>query len=109
MSHTADIPLHADMSALSQTNENIVDRAALSADKAIDATRRATTAAIDSVADTVHGLQDLASPALNRLVSPYESVVRHTREAPVKSLLTAAAAGAAVMAVLVLIGRSPRH
>ena len=93
---------------LGQGNPNVIDRAAHTADQALDATRRATNAALDSVADSVHGLRDRASPALNQLVSPLDSVVRYTHQAPVKALLAAAAAGAAAMALLSLLGRSQR-
>lgn len=93
---------------LGQGNPNVVDRASHSADKALNATRRATNAALDSVADSVHGLRDRASPALDRIVSPLDSVVRYTHRAPVRALLGAAAAGAVAMAVLSLFGRSRR-
>jgi ElaB/YqjD/DUF883 family membrane-anchored ribosome-binding protein len=87
---------------------NVVDRAALSADKALDATRRVTGAAIDSVADKVHGLRDTVSPKVDRLFAPVDSVSRYTQDAPLKSLLAAAAAGAVMMALVSLIARIGR-
>lgn len=93
---------------LGQGNPNVVDRAAHTADRALDATRRAADAAIDRVADKVHGLRDRASPMVDNMTLPYDSVVQYTRQEPVKALLAAAAAGAALMAVLSLLGRSHR-
>lgn len=86
---------------------NIVDRAAQSADKLLDATRQTTSAAIDSVADKVHALRDSASPKLDRLTAPVDALVERTQAAPLQSLLIAAAAGAALMALAGLL-RSPR-
>ncbi len=88
--------------------DNLVDRAAQSADKALEATRRAASSAIDSVADKVHSLRDQASPVLDRVVAPFDSAAEYTREAPLKSLLAAAAAGAVLMGLIALLMRSNR-
>lgn len=93
---------------LGQTNPNVIDRVTNRADKALDATRRVTNAAIDSVAGGVHSLRDRVSPALDQVASPLDTVVRYTHHAPVKALLGAAAAGALAMAVFTLLGRSRR-
>lgn len=85
---------------------NIVDRAAHSADKLLDATRQTTSAAIDSVADKVHELRDRASPKLDRLTAPVDKLVERTQAAPLQSLLLAAAAGAALMALANLLRSS---
>ena len=85
---------------------NIVDRAAQSADKALEATRRSASSAIDSVADTVHAVRDRASPALNRMTAPLDTVVARTQAAPLQSLLVAAAAGATLMALLSMVRSS---
>ena len=87
---------------------NVVDRAAQSADKALEATRRAAGSAIDSVAEKVHGIRDLASPVVDRMVSPFDSVAQFTQASPLKSLLVAAAVGAGLMALVALLGRSNR-
>ena len=84
---------------------NIVDRAAQSADKALEATRRSASSAIDSVADKVHAVRDRASPALDRLTAPLDNVVARTHAAPLQSLLMAAAAGAALMALVSMVRR----
>jgi ElaB/YqjD/DUF883 family membrane-anchored ribosome-binding protein len=85
---------------------NIVDRAALSADKALEATRRTASSAIDSVADKVHAVRDRASPALDRITAPLDSVVARTHAAPLQSLLVAAATGAALMALAAMLRSS---
>ena len=95
-------------STAASSGENLVDRAAHSADKALEATRRAAGSAIDSVANKVHDLRDQASPALDRLVSPFESIAEYSRESPLKSLLAAAAVGAGLMALVTLLNRSHR-
>lgn len=88
------------------TANNIVDRAAQSADKVLEATRRSASSAIDSVSDKVHAVRDQASPALDRLTAPLDNVVARTHEAPLQSLLIAAAAGAALMALASLLRSS---
>ncbi len=90
-------------STAASSGENLVDRAAQSADRALEATRRAAGSAIDSVANKVHGLRDQASPLLDRVASPFDSLAGYTREAPLKSLLVAAAVGAGLMALIALL------
>lgn len=97
------------METIPQTNdENLVDQAAHSADRALDATRRVTGQAINRVADKVHDIRGVVSPILDRVVSPFEVVARHTREAPLRSLLAAAASGAALAALFARFGRAHR-
>jgi ElaB/YqjD/DUF883 family membrane-anchored ribosome-binding protein len=96
---TANIPATSDV--------NLVDRAARSADQALEATRRATGAVIDGVADKVHALQEKASPALDRLNAPFESASRYTQEAPLKALLAAAAVGATLISLMSMLRRRP--
>lgn len=92
----------------SSSSNNLVDRAAQSADKALEATRRAADSVIDGVIDKVHDIRDSASPVMDRIVSPFDSISQYTQEAPLKSLLAAAAAGAALMALIGLLNRSHR-
>jgi ElaB/YqjD/DUF883 family membrane-anchored ribosome-binding protein len=87
---------------------NVVDRAAQSADKALEATRRVTGAAIDSVADKVHGLRDNVSPRVDKMFAPVDQVAKYTQDAPLKSLLAAAAVGAVLMALVSLMARTGR-
>lgn len=82
---------------------NVVDRAAQSADRLLEATRQSAGSAIDSVADKVHAVRDRASPALDRLTAPVDSLVERTHAAPLQSLLVAAAVGAGLMALIGLL------
>lgn len=85
---------------------NVVDRATRSADAAIAATQRATDKVLTGVSDKVHSLRDQASPVVNKIAAPFESVGAYTQRAPLKSLLVSAALGAAVMALISLLNRS---
>lgn len=87
------------------TPANVVERAADRADEAIRATQRATSAALDNVADKVHHLRDRASPVVDRVTAPFDSVANYTQQAPLKSLLAAAAAGAVLLALVSLLTR----
>lgn len=78
---------------------NMVDRAAHSADKLLDATRQTASSAIDSLADKMHSLRGRAAPRLDRLSAPVDAPVQRTHAAPLQSLLLAAAAGAVLMAL----------
>jgi ElaB/YqjD/DUF883 family membrane-anchored ribosome-binding protein len=82
------------------SGSNIVDRASDTADRALEATRRLSDRAIDGMADRVHDLRDRASPAIDRLVSPYQDVLRYTQQTPVRALLISAAVGAGLMMML---------
>ena len=79
---------------------NIVDRAADSAERLLESTRQTADAAIDGVAARVHAVRDRASPALDRLTSPVDALVQRTHEAPLRTLMIAAATGALLMALL---------
>jgi ElaB/YqjD/DUF883 family membrane-anchored ribosome-binding protein len=85
---------------------NVVDRAAASADHAVQATKRATVAAFDNVSDRIEGMRDRASPVVDRVTAPFDEVSRYTKAQPLTSLLMAAAAGAGLMVLLSLVTRS---
>ena len=113
---------------------NLADQAAESADHAIRATQRVTHDALDSLAGTVQGVRQQVSPLLQRaneqtsaltqrgLDAVHEgaqvvrdqarqagdSTLQYIKAEPVKAVLIAAAAGAALMALIGLISRSPR-
>jgi ElaB/YqjD/DUF883 family membrane-anchored ribosome-binding protein len=113
----------------------LVDQAALSADNAIKSTQRVANEALDSLAGGVEGLRHQAGPALNRVgekastlahrgvdavressqqlrdraLRASDSTAAYIKDEPVKSMLIAAAAGAALMALVSLMGRSPRR
>ena len=93
---------------LTQTDSNagnVIDRAADSADAAIAATQRAANNLLAGASDKVQSLRDKASPAVDRVVAPFDAASAYTQQAPLKSLLIAAAAGAAAMAIVSLITR----
>ena len=92
----------------SLTRDNVVDQAASAATKAVDATKSATTTALDAVSGKVESIRSSLSPALNRAMSPLDSVLRFTREQPVTALACAAALGALVTAVVAPSRRSRR-
>lgn len=80
--------------------DNVVDRAAGAASKAVDATKTATSAALDSVADRVESMRSTLSPALDSAMTPLDSVMRYTRAQPLTALACAAAIGALLSALL---------
>jgi ElaB/YqjD/DUF883 family membrane-anchored ribosome-binding protein len=110
----------------------LADRAAASAHNAIHSTQTAANAMLDRLDGQVDSAHDRAVPLLNRLTSQAETTARRGVEAmrdtstqireralkasdstagyikdePLKAMLIAAAAGAALMALLGLIGRS---
>lgn len=88
------------------TTGNVIDRAADSADAAIAATQRATNNLLSGVSDKIHTLRDKASPAVDRVNAPFDAASAYTQAAPLKSLLIAAAVGAAVMGLVTLMSRS---
>jgi ElaB/YqjD/DUF883 family membrane-anchored ribosome-binding protein len=87
-------------------SSNLVDRAAATADGAVQATKRATSAALDGVSDKIENLRDRASPIADRVTAPFNEVSRYTQEQPLTSLLMAAAVGAGLTALIALVTRS---
>ena len=86
--------------ASSNTAANLVDKAATSATRAVDATKAATTAALDSVSDKVESVRGKLSPALNNASAPLDSLIQYTQEKPIQALLAAAGVGAVLMAIM---------
>lgn len=84
---------------------NIVDDAAGSASKAIDATRAATEDLLDQVSDRVEGFRATLSPALDNALQPLDPLLRFTREHPGAALIAATGVGALLGALL----RRPRR
>ncbi|MEY4564543.1 MAG: hypothetical protein RLZZ618_3820 [Pseudomonadota bacterium] len=111
------------------------DRLADTADSALKSTRRVANQALDGLESSVESARDTVQPAIARLASQAESLarrgldavrdsagqvreraqsagdltVRYVRDEPVKSVLIAAAAGAALMGILSLIQSSRRN
>jgi len=114
----------------SQAN-NLADQAASSADSAIGATQRTANEALSSLSDKVQDVRDQAAPVINRVTAKAEELARRSADAvrdssqqlkerayraqdmtvgyikdePLKSILIAAAAGAALMALVSLLSR----
>jgi ElaB/YqjD/DUF883 family membrane-anchored ribosome-binding protein len=104
---------------------NIADHAAETATAAIRSTQHVANTAFDRMSDSVEGARDRASPLIDRWSSQAEAAARRSVDAvreralqastvttgyikdePLKAVLIAAAAGAALMAVIsVLRGR----
>jgi len=119
---------------LEQTS-NLANQAVHSADQAIRSTQHAANNALDSLAGTVHDIGQQAAPLINRaseqasaLAQRGMNAVRHgsqnlrdkaqrasdgtvdyIKAEPVKAMLIAAATGAALMALVGLLGRSRPH
>ena len=110
----------------------LADQAAKSADQAIRSTQRVANEALDGLAGSVQDLRQQAAPMLNRVgeqagamaqrgvdavrdgsahlrekaLQAQDTTVSYIKDEPVKAMLIAAAAGAALMAVLSLMTRS---
>ena len=89
--------------------DNVVDKAATAASEALDATKSAATAAIDSMANKVEGMRSTLSPALDNAMSPLDSVVSYTRGKPLTALAGAVALGFVLSAVLNTSRRQRRY
>ena len=93
-----------------------VDQAADKLSDAAKGVRDTVTPALDEAADEVGDLAKQAQDALQQATQSFratmsrtsESAVSYTKEEPVKALLMAAAAGAVLMAILSLMGRTHR-
>ena len=117
-----------------EQSNSIVDQAALSADQAIRSTQRLANDAMDNLAGSVQDLRQQATPLLNRAteqaselaqrgidavrdgskqlreraLQASDSTSNYIKDDPLKAVLIAAATGAALMALVSLLGRSPR-
>ena len=119
---------------LGQQAAGLADHAAEGATSAIRSTQDVANQAFDRLSDKVEDARSQAGPLLNRLTTQAEmaarrsadavrdtsaqlrekallasdSTVGYIRDEPVKSMLIAAATGAALMALIGLLGRSRR-
>jgi ElaB/YqjD/DUF883 family membrane-anchored ribosome-binding protein len=119
---------------LGQQAGGIADSAAESTTSAIRSTQNVANEAFDRLSDKVEDARSRAAPLLNRLTTQAESAARRSadavrdtsaqlretavrasdttvgyiRDEPVKAMLIAAATGAALMALIGLLGRSRR-
>lgn len=116
------------------TANRLADQAAQGADDTIRATQRVANEALDRLSDKVHDAHDKGAPKLVRMAEQAETLVRrgsdalresshqvrekaalasdrtiaYIKEEPVKSVLIAAAVGAAMLALVNMVSRS-RH
>ena len=90
-------------------HDNVIDKVAQSADKAVDATKHAATSALDSVSTKVESVRSTLSPALDDALAPLAGVLQFTRERPMAALAAAMAAGAVLSALFAPSRRSRRH
>lgn len=117
---------------LAEGASNLADSAADGANSAIRSTQNVANAAFDRLSDTVDSVRDQAAPLISRLSTQAEvaarrgveavrdtsaqlrdkaqqasdTTVSYIKDEPVKAMLIAAATGAALMALISLIGRS---
>jgi ElaB/YqjD/DUF883 family membrane-anchored ribosome-binding protein len=123
------------MSSNPQLTPNVVDSAADSAHSAIRKTQDAANVTLDRLSDKVDTLRERTAPLIDRLSTQAESAARRSVEAvrdtsqqirerailaqdatvgyikdePMKSMLIAAATGAALMGLIALFTRSSRR
>jgi len=115
-----------------QPATNVADEAADTADSAIRNTQRRADEAFDSLSSKVEDLRNQAAPLMNRMSAQAEAAARrgmdamrdssqqlreraqragdqtvaYVKDEPIKSMLIAAATGAALMALISLMARS---
>jgi ElaB/YqjD/DUF883 family membrane-anchored ribosome-binding protein len=90
--------------------KSLVDGAAQGAGKALDSTQRAAEGALQSMGNALdHGMDRLrktSNQVQDGALRASEGTVAYIRHDPVKSVLIAAATGAALMALVSLLTRS---
>lgn len=118
-----------------ESGAHLVDQAALQAEQAIASTRRLANQAMDGLSGSVEDLRSTAAPALSRVAEQAgaltqsgvdavlngshrvaerarqagDGTVRYIQHEPVKSVLMAAATGAALMALVSLVAGRRHH
>jgi len=119
---------------LAQRGQDMADKAAGTAQSAIQSTQRAADSALDSLSSKVEDLRGQAAPLLNRVSSQAEAAARrgieavrdtsqqlrekalrasdsavgYVKDEPIKAMLIAAATGALLMGLVALLSRSSR-
>lgn len=81
-------------------------RAAEKAEAAMQAVREKTHDALDGLTDSMQTVKDQASAAMERFRPQIDAVASYAKDEPTKALLIAAATGAALIALISLMGRS---
>ncbi len=119
---------------LSQTANEYADQAAMKADGVIRSTQRVANDTLDQLSQSVHAARDAAAPVIGRVADRAETLARrsvdtvrngteqlrlgaqraadqtagYVQAQPLKSMLMAVAAGAALAVLMGFFGRSPR-
>ena len=96
-------------SSMQNSQSNLADRLALSADSMIHNTQYATNKAFDKLSGGVESLRGRAGPAMEKVAAKADASRHYIEEQPMKSLLIAAATGAALAALLSWMGRPSRN
>jgi ElaB/YqjD/DUF883 family membrane-anchored ribosome-binding protein len=120
------------LTPFSEKSSNLIDQASRTADQAIRATQHAANSALDSAAHSLQDLRDQTGPIVERageqvsamahrgidsvrdtshqlrlkVEHASDNTIGYIRHEPVKSVLIAAATGAALMALISLMTRS---
>lgn len=94
--------------SLTNSKSNLADRIALSADSAIHSTQYATNKAFDRLSGSVESLRGRAGPLMEKVSAKADASKAYVSDQPMKSLLIAAATGAALAALLSWVTRSRR-
>src|SRR4051812_3386694 len=93
-------------SSADQSTSEFADKAAESADAAIQSARQRANDAMDGFSNTVQSVKDRTTATLERLRPQLDQVTNYAKEEPTKALLIAAAAGAGIMGLVALMARS---
>lgn len=127
-------PAASSAAQTAETVSQLADRTAAKADSAIQSTKRVTNDALDSLHHGVEGLRDTVPSAITRTAAQVEDLARrgierakatsanvrdqvvrtsdrtvdYIQEEPVKAMLIAAAAGAALVTAISWLSRSRR-
>jgi ElaB/YqjD/DUF883 family membrane-anchored ribosome-binding protein len=88
--------------SITDASHSLIGHAAQSADAAIHGTQRLANQAVEGV---THSLQVAGKQVRHSASQASDKTVAYIRDEPVKSMLIAAAAGAALVALAWLIGR----
>lgn len=90
-------------------NPSLTEQASQSADRAIQTTERVAGEALDSLSSSVHhgidSVRDTSQHLRERAIQVSDTGVNFIKHEPVKSVLIAAATGAALMALIGLLNR----
>ncbi len=88
---------------MTDMSNSFIDQAAHSADDAIHSTQRLANQAVNGVS---HSLQTARRQVMAGANQATDKTITYIRDEPVKSMLIAAAAGAALVAMTRLVGRT---